>query len=94
MQFNEFALAAYLVLAQPGVYFQYQWWYSSNNGMIPCDDPNDCAFPPGFYPAYQNALGAPLGPYVKAGYTYTRSFEHATAHLDLLEPGNSYVHFA
>ena len=90
-----FALAAYLIMAEPSVYFQYQWWYASNNGMVPCPaDPASCAFPYGFYPEYKYPLGAPLGPAVLTGYVYTRSFQHANATLNLINPAASGVYFA
>jgi len=63
-----FALASYLIGAQPYSYFMYSWgWKLSSGALID-------------YPEFQKPLG-PKGPYRRTtpdGWEFTREFEHAS----------------
>jgi len=91
---HAFALAAYLTVAEETVFMQYEGWYSSAQGAIACPEaPQSCAAPPNWYPDLQRPLGAPAGPAVRAGKTWTRRFAHATSTLNLDQPDASGVAF-
>ena len=65
----EFALACYLIGAQPYSYFMYSWGWKLATG--PLVD----------YPELQYPLGAPKGAYTRIypeGWEFTREFEHAS----------------
>jgi len=65
----EFALACYLIGAQPYSYFMYSWGWTLSTG--PLVD----------YPDLQRPLGAPKGAYKRTtseGWDFTREFEHAS----------------
>lgn len=64
----EFALACFLIGAQPYSYFMYGWGWTLHDGTL-MD-----------YPEWQNSLGAPKGHYHRSfadGWEFTREFEHA-----------------
>ncbi len=64
----EFALACYLIGAQPYSYFLYSWGWKLATG--PLVD----------YPEFKKPLGPPKGPYTRTtpdGWEFTRKFEHA-----------------
>jgi len=65
----EFALACYLIGAQPYSYFLYSWgWKLSSGALVD-------------YPELRNPLGPPKGPYQRTtpdGWEFTREFEHAS----------------
>lgn len=65
----EFALACYLIGAQPYSYFMYSWgWLLSTGPLVD-------------YPELQKPLGAPQGAYKRNtpdGWEFTREFEHAS----------------
>ncbi len=69
----EFALACYLIGAQPYSYFMYSWgWQLSTGPMVN-------------YPELQKPLGAPKGAYKRTtpeGWEFTRQFEHASVWLN------------
>lgn len=65
----EFALACYLIGAQPYSYFMYSWGWKLSSG--PLVD----------YPEFAKPLGPPTGPYNRTtpdGWDFTRQFEHAS----------------
>ena len=69
----EFALACYLIGAQPYSYFMYSWGWKLATG--PLVD----------YPELQKPLGAPQGAYKRTnpeGWEFTREFEHASVLVD------------
>lgn len=76
------ALASFLIVAQPTVWFAYSWWYSSFDGVMPCVTPGTCSTPAGWYPELSRPLGAPLGNYTKQGWVYSRDFEYA--HIEFI----------
>jgi len=65
----EFALACYLIGAQPYSYFMYSWgWKLSSGALVD-------------YPQLRNPLGPPKGAYQRTtpdGWEFTREFEHAS----------------
>ncbi|MBU2950902.1 putative glycoside hydrolase family 15 protein [Tamlana agarivorans] len=64
----EYALACYLIGAQPYSYFMYSWGWALADGSL-VD-----------YPELQKPLGAPKGAYKRTtpeGWEFTREFEHA-----------------
>ena len=72
----QYPLAFYLITAEPYSYFQYQT--STNPEM-----PEFCWNSKAHFDEFRNPLGKPLGPPVKDGYIYTRSFEHVDVWLDV-----------
>ncbi len=69
----EFALACYLIGAQPYSYFMYSWgWLLSTGPLVD-------------YPELQKPLCAPQGAYQRTtpeGWEFTREFEHASVWVD------------
>lgn len=65
----EFALACYLIGAQPYSYFLYSWgWKLSSGALVD-------------YPEFKKPLGPPKGAYQRTtpnGWEFTREFEHAS----------------
>jgi hypothetical protein len=65
----EFALACYLIGAQPYSYFMYSWgWKLSSGALVE-------------YPELKKPLGPPTGAYKRTtpdGWEFTREFEHAS----------------
>lgn len=65
----EFALACYLIGAQPYSYFMYSWgWKLSSGALVD-------------YPEFAKPLGPPKGAYNRTtpdGWEFTREFEHAS----------------
>lgn len=65
----EFALACYLIGAQPYSYFLYSWgWKLSSGALVD-------------YPEFKKPLGPPKGAYERTtpdGWEFTREFEHAS----------------
>ena len=70
----EYKLAIFLICAERHSYFQYQ--------ADPRVAGDAQSWAPDF-PEFRKPLGAPKGPAVKQGFTYTREFEHASVWLDL-----------
>ena len=69
----EYALACYLIGAQPYSYFMYSWGWNLSTG--PLVD----------YPDLQRPLGPPSGAYQRTtpdGWEFTREFEHASVWVD------------
>jgi hypothetical protein len=65
----EFALACYLIGAQPYSYFMYSWGWTLGDGSLV------------EYPELQKPLGPPTGAYQRTtpkGWEFTREFEHAS----------------
>ena len=66
---SEFALACYLIGAQPYSYFMYSWgWKLSSGALVD-------------YPEFKKPLGPPKGAYQRTtpdGWEFTREFEHAS----------------
>ncbi|MGJ8639859.1 MAG: putative glycoside hydrolase [Opitutaceae bacterium] len=65
----EFALACYLIGAQPYSYFMYSWGWTLGDGSL-VD-----------YPELNKPLGPPMGAYSRTtadGWDFTREFEHAS----------------
>jgi hypothetical protein len=65
----EFALACYLIGAQPYSYFMYSWgWKLSSGALVD-------------YPEFKKPLGPPTGPANRPdpdGWVFTREYEHAS----------------
>jgi len=68
-----FSLACFLVAAQENAYFCYSWGYTERHGSL-VD-----------YPEFHKPLGKPRGDATSSGWTYTRSFEHASVRVDLAD---------
>lgn len=69
----EFALACYLIGAQPYSYFMYSWGWTLDDGSL-VD-----------YPELRKPLGPPQGAYQRIdpdGWEFTREFEHANVWVD------------
>ena len=69
----EFAMACYLIGAQPYSYFMYSWGWKLATG--PLVD----------YPEFRKPLGPPMGAYKRVkpeGWEFTREFEHASVWVD------------
>ena len=69
----EFALACYLIGAEPYSYFMYSWGWKVSTG--PLVD----------YPEFKKPLGPPKGAYQRStpdGWEFTREFEHASVWVD------------
>ncbi|MBP1840074.1 putative glycoside hydrolase [Formosa algae] len=70
----EYALACYLIGAQPYSYFMYSWGWALADGSL-VD-----------YPELQKPLGAPKGAYhrtIPNGWEFTREFEHANVWINI-----------
>jgi len=72
----QYPLAFYLITAEPYSYFQYQT-------STDADMPEFCWNSKAHFDEFRNPLGKPLGPPVKDGYIFTRSFEHVDVWLDV-----------
>jgi len=68
-----YPLAVFLICAEKYSYFRIHEGYSA--------DGNDRWMR--WFPEYDRPLGPPDGPAKKDGYRYTRTFRHATVHLDI-----------
>lgn len=67
-----FALACFLVVAEPYSYFSYSWGYQGNDtGTFE------------WYPEFDKPLGAPKGGAKRNGWKYTREFAHASVFVDI-----------
>ena len=69
----EFALACYLIGAQPYSYFMYSWGWTLHDGAL-VD-----------YPELQKPLGSPKGAYKRTSpkdWEFTREFQHASVWLN------------
>jgi hypothetical protein len=93
-------VALYLTLAEENVFMQYQGWYMTYLGGLPCDiapqnQGSNCNSPneADWYKNLSYSLGAPLGPYSVSGTVYTREFENASVYLDLWNPQMASVTF-
>jgi hypothetical protein len=97
LQKHTFALAGALTMAHENVWMMYQTWYNGiTQGAIPCPaNPASCSAPSAaeWYPALYRGLGAPLGPPLRVGNTWTRNFERAVSVLNLDTPDASSVTF-
>ena len=89
------ALAPYLITATSKTWFSYAWFYGVQTGWAPCpENPGACVAPDEWYPDLSKPIGKPLGPARKTGTMYTRTFEHATAFIDLSDRRKSKVTWA
>lgn len=80
----DLALAPFLLVVEPNVWFSYSWFYGIATGWTTCPDtPETCTAPVGWYPQFKRPLGKPLGSAVRDGTVYTRQFEHASVYVDL-----------
>jgi hypothetical protein len=68
----EYNLALYLILAEQGVYFEYNDGFRNNIHAWNVE-----------YAEYSRPLGAPLGPARRQGYVFQREFAHASVVLDI-----------
>ncbi len=71
-RFN-YQLAMFLICAEKYSYFDLKDGYDAKTSKIWMTHPAD----------YDRPLGAPKGPAVRNGYTYTREFAHASVQLDI-----------
>ncbi|TWT55339.1 putative glycoside hydrolase [Allorhodopirellula solitaria] len=69
----DYQLAMFLVCAEKYSYFDLKDSYDAKSSKTWLTHP----------PEYDRRLGAPKGPAVRVGYTYTREFAHASVHLDI-----------
>ena len=72
---HEVSLAAYLVAAHESSYFSSGLHWTD---LVPGTQLK--AWP--WWPDYEQELGAPLGPYARKGFVFTRSFKHADVRID------------
>ena len=72
----QYPLAFFLITAEPYSYFQYQT-------STDADMPEFCWNAKAHFDEFRNPLGKPLGPPMKDGYIFTRSFEHVEVWLDV-----------
>ena len=80
----ELALAPFLIIVEPNVWFSYAWFYEMNAGWVTCPSaPDSCTAPDNWYPEFDRPLGNALGQAVRNGTVYTREFEHASVYVDL-----------
>lgn len=68
-----YLLAMFLICAEPHSYFHAHDGYNAKTSKVWMTRP----------PELDRPLGPPKGPAVRAGYTYTREFAHASVRLDL-----------
>jgi hypothetical protein len=68
----EYNLALYLILAEEGVYFEYNDGFRNETSVWKIG-----------YPEYSYKLGAPKGQATKQGYVYRREFAHASIVLNI-----------
>ena len=71
-RFN-YQLAMFLICAETHSYFDLHDSYDAKTSKTWMTHP----------PEYDRPLGAPKGPAVRSGYTYTREFTHASVELDI-----------
>jgi hypothetical protein len=74
-------LAYYLIIAEEYSYFRYQPYKKANFSNFTF--PDYVVDPTDIVEELTRPLGAPLGPPVKNGYIYTRSFEHVDVWLNV-----------
>lgn len=88
------ALAPYLIVTGPSVWWSYAYFYGSDTGFYECKaNPKSCLAPAGWYPALRAKLGKPLGPAKNTGWKWSREFEFATVSIDLEDRTASRVSF-
>jgi hypothetical protein len=78
----QYLLALFLICAEKHSYFCAHDGYDVKNSTLWRMPRPECERP----------LGAPKGPAVRAGYTYTREFEHASVFVDL-EQKNAHINW-
>ena len=71
-------MAIFLMMVEPGAYLNYQ--QSSLFSNTPSEHWKADS---SSLPEFTNALGEPMGPPIKIGNTFARSFEHLTVTVDL-----------
>lgn len=71
-QHFEYNLALYLILAEKGVYFEYNDGFRNDSDVWNVE-----------YPEYSYKLGAPKGTAIKRGYVYRRELAHASVMLNI-----------
>ena len=69
----QYLLALFLICAEKHSYFCVHDGYDAKRSKVWMTHP----------PEFDRPLGAPRGPAVRAGYTYTREFAHASVRLDI-----------
>ena len=69
----DYQLALFLICAERYSYFDLKDSYDAKRSRTWMTHPAD----------YDRPLGAPKGPAVRSGYTYTREFAHASVRLDI-----------
>lgn len=68
VRYLEQALAPYLIIAGPTVWWSYAYFYESTSGWYPSrSQPNSTLAPPEWYPELRAALGPPRGPAMLSG---------------------------
>ena len=77
------SLAPFLIVANERVFLGYAWFYSVEDGYIPCKAGVECAMPSEWYPEFTRPLGPPKGAALQNGTIWTREFEHASVYVDL-----------
>eukprot|EP00051_Salpingoeca_urceolata_P034408 m.24985 g.24985 ORF g.24985 m.24985 type:complete len:437 (-) comp7692_c0_seq2:233-1543(-) len=77
------SLAPFLIVANEHVFFAQSWFYSLEDGYIPCpEDKAECGMPSSWYPEFSKPLGPPLGPAKRNGNVWTREYEHCSVYVD------------
>ena len=79
------ALAPYLIVANPNIWWSYAWFYSPNSGWYPCSD-ESCIGPTEWYPLFSKKLGEPISPPSCSGFKWVRKYAHADVSVDLEDP--------
>jgi hypothetical protein len=75
-------LALFLLVAEDHMWWLYSWFWGFDS-FVPGQPDSDV--PQDFFPQAKCQLGAPAGPPVRKGdtWTYTRAYEHASVFVDL-----------
>ena len=77
------SLAPFLIVANERVFLSYAWFYSIQDGYIPCKAGVECGMPSEWYPEFTRPLGPPKAAAARQGTVWTREFEHASVYVDL-----------
>ena len=85
------SLAPFLIVANERVFFSYAWFYSVEDGYIPCKAGVECGMPSEWYPEFTQPLGPPKGAALQNGTIWTREFEHASVYVDLRDRSASRI---
>eukprot|EP00117_Sycon_ciliatum_P000413 scpid66101/ scgid6483/ len=85
------SLAPFLIVANERVFLSYAWFYSIEDGYIPCKAGVECGMPSEWYPEFTRPLGPPKAAATRQGTVWTREFEHASVYVDLADRSASRI---